>query len=214
MRVTWARLLAAITITLTAAAVLTAAPSHAATPRAPAHAFTVINQVCQADRGQLCTNSSQCAYSVGSDVISWPGPNDCNNFTFDWLFQTCGNGVVTATCPNFGNTAINNGWKGALIIALGVHTPDGTGGGLCVGINGQLTDCPSANGLDGRNGASATVFITGGCVSITQCAITSLFNYYWTRQNGHLSYYWIPTAIGQRVVMGKDEYSLYAWFSA
>lgn len=169
----------------------------------------VINEVCQSDRGQLCTNSSECAYSSGSDVLGWAAGNDCNNFTFDWLYQTCGNGVVTLTCPSFGNGNINKNYQGALIISIAVHNPDGEGSNLCVALNGQLDTCPNDSG---NGGGTATIFVTNDCDQLLTCSITGLLNRYWTEANGYLSWYYIPTLQGQRVVMGYNEFTQYAWF--
>jgi hypothetical protein len=120
-------------------------------------------QICNED-GTLCMNRAGGGATAGTQVIGYTEGNENNDFNFVALGSYCGGGVVTLSCPAFGNSEINDLYNGA---AIGQIQSD-TCNNLCLALNGQLQSC-SADGV---------VDIFTDCAEIEYCSASAILNSY------------------------------------
>lgn len=216
MRVTWARILAALIITAAAGAALTVAPPRAGAAAAPAMRTMMLTpsvEMCDvSDFGGLCMNRSQGGDNIGDAIISWnPGDNN-NDFELTYLDLMCGgSGKVTLNCPYFGNANVNKRFQGRVLVAIVGAIDHANALHNCLGINGTQQECPDPDGIcPVSGGCTATIFVNVNCTQVFACDVASPYlNRYWTAGNqgktGYIdgqSWIKIPFQIGQRIIIG------------
>jgi hypothetical protein len=143
-------------------------------------------QVCNED-ATLCMNRAGGGTTAGTQVIGYPLNNENNDFVWVKLGSYCGAGVVTLSCPKFGNSEINDLYNGA---PIGEIASD-TGNNLCLALNGLLESC-SADGV---------VDVFPDCATLTDCMDSAVLNDYWTTANKSQRWVNFQAAPGNKIII-------------
>ena len=141
-------------------------------------------QVCNFE-STLCMNRAGGGTKAGTQVIAYPLGNENNDFTFVWLGSYCGSGHVTASCPSYGDSSINQSLNGDIIGEIQSEN------GLCLALNGLLQKC-SADGV---------VDIFTDCAEIEYCSASAILNSYWTRTNKAARWVNFQAAPGNKIII-------------
>jgi hypothetical protein len=172
-----------------------AAPAAARTASAPA-AAPPDYQICNSEGGQRCMNRNRGGLSNGTLVIAWyeGDPND----DFQWLElgTYCGGGHVTASCPSWGNSALNKMYNGSVIVENYSH-------GKCLALNSELQPC----------NADGTVDVLTGCggESVT-CPFSDVLNSYWTGKDHAARWLNFQATLGTKIILNAGSPDLMIQF--
>jgi hypothetical protein len=141
-------------------------------------------QVCNFE-STLCMNRAGGGTKAGTQVIAYPLGNENNDFTFVWLGSYCGSGHVTASCPSYGDSSINQSLNGDIIGEIQSEN------GLCLALNGLLQKC-SADGV---------VDVFADCGDIIDCDFSAVLNDYWTTANRSPRWVNFQTAPSTKIII-------------
>lgn len=168
-------------IAISPAGAASSAPRARAAPAAPPPTW----QVCDSAGSQHCMNRNRNGLSSGTLIIGWREGDPNNDFQWLEVAGYCGTGHVTASCPSWGNSSLNQSYQGSVIVYNYSH-------GKCLALNSELEPCGSDGTVD--------VLTACGGDPIT-CSFSPVLNSYWTGKNRAARWLNFQLPLGAKIIL-------------